>query len=207
MKNSKGDREPPLETWTASADSLDRAIEEILGHKNPGAYSIFTAIERFIRQFKLSPDVEAHGLLSEAYLCGKKAIAAGQPIHNPHAWLKGTAYNLAREKARKQRPYAIAPEIVAAIEPDRGVSPEVQAMLNEQMDALYHALRTLWKEDREVVELLYQRCVEGKSWREISSSYAQPAIAAKVSEVTLRQRLSRGRKRLRSIFHRVTTSC
>ena len=101
MANSHGDREPPYPEFVEPQDCFDQALEAILSPDNPAAYYVFTAMERIVRQFKL--EIEAHGLLFDAYLCGKKALQQGKVIHYPQAWLKGTAFNLAREKYRKRK--------------------------------------------------------------------------------------------------------
>ncbi|MEO0985861.1 MAG: sigma-70 family RNA polymerase sigma factor [Cyanobacteria bacterium J06639_14] len=185
-------------------DVLDQAIEEILGKENPAAYSIFTAAERMVRQFNL--DVEAYGLLFDAYLCGKKALQQGKEIRHPQAWLRGTAYNIAREKSRKlKRIHSYSPDIIDALFSDERDSPTEKAILEEEMAVAIKAMQTLREEKPHIFELIHQRVIEEKSWQEIQLSYAVTHQGETISETTLRQRYSRGRKYLRSIFHRVTT--
>ncbi|MEL6384720.1 MAG: sigma-70 family RNA polymerase sigma factor [Cyanobacteria bacterium J06626_18] len=204
VKNNRGDQQPPLPELPQQQDVLDQAIEEILGKENPAAYSIFTAVERIVRQFKL--DVEAHGLLFDAYLRGKKALQQGKEIQNPQAWLRGSAYNIAREKSRKQkRVRSYSPEVIDVLFSDEGNLPLERAILEEEMLAAIKAMRTLQKEKPDTFNLIHQRVVEEKSWQEIQSNYANTNQGKTISESALRQRYSRGRKHLRSIFHRVTT--
>lgn len=199
--NSRGDRES-LPGFVEQQDCLDQAIEEILGKDNPSAYSVITAIERIIRQFKL--DIEAHGLLFDAYLCGKKALQQGKEIRSPQAWLKGTAYNLAREKSRKRkRTQAYSPELIDSLFADEGDSPMDIAILEEEIKAVFQTVERLRKEKPEIYTLLHQRIVEGLSWQEIKTFYEQQDGEENITEVALRQRFSRGRKYLRSIFHEV----
>ncbi|MGF1524986.1 MAG: RNA polymerase sigma factor [Leptolyngbyaceae cyanobacterium] len=203
-KRNNGDQQPPLPEIPQQQDILDQAIEEILGKENPAAYSIFTAIERIVRQFKL--DIEACGLLFEAYLCGKKTLQQGKKIRNPQAWLRGSAYNIAREKSRKlRRVRAYSPEIMEVLFSEEGNTPMEKAILEEEMLAAVKAVQTLREEKPEIFDLIHQRVIEEKSWQEIQFTYANANPGKTISEATLRQRYSRGRKYLRSIFHRVTT--
>lgn len=204
-ENSRDDKGPKkLPKFIEEQDCFDRAIEAILGKNNPAAYSVFTAIERTVRQFKL--DVEAHGLLFDAYLCGKKALQQGKEIRNPQAWLKGTAFNLAREKYRKRKKsHAYAPELMDSLFAYEGDGPVDRAILQEEILAAFQAARRLQKESPKTYWLIHQRVVEGRSWKEIRTCYAQKNGGEEISEETLRQRFSRGRKYLRSIFHEVMT--
>lgn len=197
----RGDRES-LPRFVDKEDCFDQAIEEILGKQNPSAYSVLTAVERIVRQFKL--DIEAHGLLFDAYLRGKKALQQGKEIRNPQAWLKGTAYNLAREKFRKgKKTHAYSPDIIDALFHDESDSPMDVAILEEEIMAIYAAVGRLRQEKPEIFELIHQRVVEGLSWQEIKTIYEKEHEGETITEVTLRQRFSRGRKYLRSIFHEV----
>ena len=200
MANSHGDREPPFPEFVEPQDCFDQALEAILSPDNPAAYSVFTAMERIVRQFKL--DIEAHGLLFDAYLCGKKALQQGKVIHNPQAWLKGTAFNLAREKYRKRKKTcAYAPELMDALFPDEGDGPMDYAILEEELQAVVRAVCQLQTENPEVFQLIHQKVVEELSWREIQARYAQETGQDEVNETALRQRFSRGRRYLRTIFH------
>ncbi|MDB9524511.1 sigma-70 family RNA polymerase sigma factor [Oscillatoria sp. CS-180] len=202
--NSNDDREHRLPGFEEEQDCFDQAIESILGKENPAAYSVFTAIKRTIRQFKL--DVEPHGLLFDAYLHGKKALQQGKEIRNPKAWLKGTAYNLAREKHRKRKKtYAYAPELMEVMFSDEDDSPMERAILEEEILAVFQAVHQLQEEKPDIYRLIHQRVVEELSWQEIQSIYTRENGGQDISEATLRQRFSRGRKYLRSIFHRVMT--
>ncbi|MGD1928761.1 MAG: RNA polymerase sigma factor [Leptolyngbyaceae cyanobacterium] len=205
MANFHGDREPPFPEFVDPQDCFDEALEEILGPDNPTAYSVFTAMERMVRQFNL--DVEAHGLLFDAYLCGKKALQQGKVIRNPKAWLKGTAFNLAREKHRKRRKTcAYAPNLMDAMFADEGDSPMDYAILDEELRAVVRAVCRLQIEHPDVFHLIHQKVVEGLSWREIQERYVQESGRDDINEAALRQRFSRGRRYLRKIFHEVMTA-
>ena len=179
MANFHGDREPPFPEFVEPQDCFDQALEEILGPDNPTAYSVFTAMERMVRQFNL--DVEAHGLLFDAYLCGKKALQQGKVIRNPKAWLKGAAFNLAREKHRKRRKTcAYAPNLMDAMFADEGDSPMDYAILDEELRAVVRAVCRLQIEHPDVFHLIHQKVVEGLSWREIQEQIGRASCRERV---------------------------
>lgn len=197
----RGDQES-FPNFPEKEDCFDQAIEEILGKQNPSAYSVFTAIERMVRQFKL--DTEAHGLLFEAYLRGKKALQQGKEIRKPQAWLKGVAYNIAREKYRKgKKTHTYSPDIIDAVFHDESDSPMDVVILEEEIMAVFEAVCRLRQENPATFALIHQRIVEGLSWQEIKANYERENEGEVITEVTLRKRFSRGRKYLRSIFHEV----
>jgi DNA-directed RNA polymerase specialized sigma24 family protein len=202
-RNPEGNHEPSFPRFLPQADTLDQAVEEILGKNNPSAYSILTAMKRIVRQFNL--DIEAHGLLFDAYLCGKKALQQGKEIHNPKAWLKGTAYNLAREKSRKRKKVnSCSPDFIDSFFPYEGDGPVDSAVLEEEISAVFKAAQRLQAEKPDVFMLIHQRVVEEMSWQEIKAEHAKKNNGQTISEATLRKRFSRGRKYLRSIFHEAT---
>jgi hypothetical protein len=85
-----------------------------------------------------------------------------------------------------------------AVLPDPGLHPMQQQQLNEELDQLYRALHLLHQEDPEGTCLLYLRNVRSLSWSQIShwlAAQGQPVPTA----VTLRQRASRAKRRLRAI--------
>jgi DNA-directed RNA polymerase specialized sigma24 family protein len=107
-----GNSQPSELSGLLSEDVLDLAIEEVLGNRNPYAYSVLSAIKRSLRQFRLSSRIEAYEILHEAYLRGKSLIRSGQTIRNPHAWLKATAFNIVREKYRSLKDQLTDPQLI-----------------------------------------------------------------------------------------------
>ncbi len=182
-------------------DCLDQAIEEILSNESPAAYSVITAIARTIRQFNLN--LEVHALLFDAYLRGKETLKH-QEIRVPKAWLKGTAYNLAREEFRRRRRlHDYAPELIDAVFADHGDGPLEGAILQAETAAVLQAMTRLKTEKPDIFELIHLRVVERLAWQDIQIAYEQAHPGESVTEDALRKRYSRGRKYLRSIFHEV----
>ncbi|MGF1570335.1 MAG: RNA polymerase sigma factor [Nodosilinea sp.] len=180
-------------------DVFDQALSEILGLDNPRAYSILSAIQRTLNQYRLASHVESHEILHEAYLRGKKKLQSGETIHNVYAWLKATAIHVIYERKRKARDGATEPHILEAVLPDNRVNLMQQQILSEELDLLYQCLGILHQEDPETTRLLYLRTVKGLTWnqiREVLIAQGEPSA----NEATLRQRASRGKRRLRDIY-------
>ncbi|MEM6354035.1 MAG: hypothetical protein AAF766_25100, partial [Cyanobacteria bacterium P01_D01_bin.14] len=72
--------------------------------------------------------------------------------------------------------------------------------------ATFQAARRLQEEKPEIYWLIYQRVVEEQSWEEIQAHYAEENEGEEISEEALRQRFSRARKYLRSIFKQLITT-
>lgn len=180
-------------------DVFDQALGEILGKENPRAYSIMSAIQRTLNQYRLASHYEVHEILHEAYLRGKKKLQAGETIHNAYAWLRATAVHVIYERKRKCRAGTIEPHILEAVLLDDRVNLMQQQILSEELSLLYKALGLLQQEDPETTHILYLKTVEGWSWsqiREWQMANGEPAI----NEAALRQRASRAKRRLREIF-------
>lgn len=197
-----------LDGWetaeAVSQDVMDYALKEILTQRNPYAYSTLTTIERTLRQYQLSPRIEAYEVLNEAYLRGKKYLQTGD-IHNPYAWLKATAFRVVCERHRKLVADLLEPHLIDALEPDEGMAPLQRQILEEDYSTLHQALNRLRKEEPEATYLLYLRTLEEWSWAEIRTRLLAIHQQAP-SEATLRQRASRAKKRLRQIFLAMTES-
>ncbi|MFQ4135232.1 RNA polymerase sigma factor [Nodosilinea sp. PGN35] len=184
-------------------DVFDQALSEILGKDNPHAYPILTAIQRTLQQYHLEAQFEAHEILHEAYLRGKRKLQTGEVIRNPYAWLKATAFHVIYERKRKHRASATDPQVMEAVLPDYRLNLMQQQMLSEELDLLYQALHRLYQEDPTGTCLLYLRTVRGWSWSQISEWLAaegQPAARASA----LRQRASRAKRRLHDIVWHAT---
>lgn len=180
-------------------DVFDRALSEILGKDNPHAYYILIAIQRTLKQYHLAAQYEAHEILHEAYLRGKKKLQAGEIIRNPHAWLKATAFHVVYERKRKHRASATDPHVMEAALPDPRLNLMQQQVITEELDLLYQAMQLLYQEDPEGTCLLYLRTVRDWSWSQITQWLAAEGHPA-TNEATLRQRASRAKRRLRDIF-------
>ncbi|NET32534.1 MAG: sigma-70 family RNA polymerase sigma factor [Cyanothece sp. SIO1E1] len=183
---------------------LDIAIQEILHRNNPRSYSVITTIERFLRQFHLSSQVEAHEILSEAYLRGTKFLQNGGTINNPYAWLKATSLNIIREQSRKyNREQLTSPELMDSNLDGSGSNHDwiSQQNLANRVKMLYQALEAFKDINPEGSRLLELQA-QGLSWQQIRICLIQESGTAP-SEESLRQKGCRARKSLRKIYHSI----
>lgn len=190
---------PPADA--PARDVFDQALSEILSKDNVHAYTLLSTIQRTLQQYHLDAQFEAHEILHEAYLRGKKKLQTGEVIRNPYAWLKATAFHVIYERKRQHRASATDPQVIEAMLPDYRLNLMQQQMLLEELDLLYQALHLLHQEDPTGTCLLYLRTVRGWSWSQISqwlAAQGQPLS----SEAALRQRASRAKRRLHNIVWR-----
>ncbi|MBE9179467.1 hypothetical protein IQ268_12930 [Oculatella sp. LEGE 06141] len=187
-------------------DVLDVAIREILMQDSPYAYSTFTTIQRYLRQFGLLPRVETHDILVEAYLRGKAVLRSGVVIRTPHAWLKRTAYNIVREKNRKLASQQPAdPEVLDFLGRASYESWLSQETINHRLTVLWEAFETLRQSEPEGAELLELKTIRGLSWLEVQNHLQAQGRDVPNTDV-LRQRACRAKKHLRQIFHQVESN-
>ena len=182
-------------------DPLDLALSEILGQGNAYAYSVIATVRRHLYNFHIEHLFEPHEILFEAYLRGKEVQRKGETIRNPHAWLKSTTFNIIREKSRKarQQAYIVFEEIEHRVSSATGDMLD-GLDLNHQIQLLYKALGEFSKEDHYTARLLKWRTIEQLSWNEISARLVAMGETLP-SNVVLRQRVSRAKKRIRHILH------
>ncbi|MBT9313276.1 sigma-70 family RNA polymerase sigma factor [Leptothoe kymatousa] len=183
-------------------DVLDLALSEILGDGNSYAYSTLATVRRYLYQFRLIQKYEPYEILFDAYLRGKAYQRKGETIHNPHAWLKRTAFNIVREKSRQAQRQSS--QTYDDIEYRISAPPEdvlEKIDLSHEIELLYKALRTLSREDDHTAQLLVWRTIEQLSWEQITARLAELGETDIPTQATLRKRVSRAKKRMRHIMH------
>ena len=183
-------------------DVLDIAVQDILDHDSPYSYSTYTAVQRYLRQFNLFSRIEPYEVLVDAYLRGKKALRCGETIHNPHAWLKRTAYNIIREHYRKLSAQQLHEAesldfLMSRMVNESWVAEEV---LSAQLSALWEALEILRLNDPESARIIDLRIFQQLQWSEVREHLIQQGNEAPDVN-TRRQRGARIKKQLRRIFH------
>jgi predicted RNA polymerase sigma factor len=192
---------PPMPLNPPPTDPLDLALLEILGHGNSYAYSTIATVQRHLNAFHLTHQFHPHEILKEAYLRGKKLQRSGTTIHNPHAWLKRTSFNIVREKSRKERvnSFIVFDEHIGSHR-DPSEDPIDKLVYNTEINLLYKALREFEQEDPQTARLLFWRTIEQLSWEQVIDRLQ--ALGEEVPQsATLRQRVSRAKKRMRQIMH------
>jgi RNA polymerase sigma-70 factor (ECF subfamily) len=135
----------------------------------------------------------AEELLHEAYLRLMGELRRGTIVENPRAWLFHAASNLLVSHARHAQVVSRRTPRDATFE---AVSAEAVVLTQERMDHLRRALATLSPADR---DLLLAAGTGGEG--------PELAAAAGISDVALRTRLCRARRRLREQVAADRTSC
>jgi RNA polymerase sigma-70 factor (ECF subfamily) len=138
------------------------------------------------------PDI-AEELLHEAFMRLMRELRRGTDVENPRAWLFHAASNLLVSHARHA-------QVVSRHTPHEpsfeAASAEAVVLTQERMDHLQRALAELSPADR---DLLLAAGMGGEG--------PELAAAAGISDVALRTRLCRARKRLREQVAGDRTSC
>lgn len=184
-------------------ERFDAEFRALLDRDNPDARSIWTFVERTIRQYGLHTyGTNADEILSETYSRGIRCIVEqGKPIDNPLGWIRLTAYNVIREMSRTRRRCVSYESIVAVefslVSPGAMDSLVEQEEIDEDIQALQDALKQLAPKDREVLQW---RHISGLSWWEVGERLADNGEKG-LSEATLRQQGYRALVRLRKLFH------
>ena len=184
---------------TPAEDIFDRALSEILSKDSPSGNAIIGAINRTLRQYRMADSIEVYEVLHEAYLRGKKKLQAGETVKNPNAWLRATSFNIIYERKRKHRDSATEPQVLESVLTDPRITLMQQQILTEELDQLHQALHLLQKEDPEGAVLLYLRTVRNLTWKQIQQCLVGQG-EPNTTEVVLRNRASRAKRRLRDIF-------
>ncbi len=138
----------------------------------------------------------AQDLVQEAFLRLWKALAAGESILNPRAWLRRVAQNLAEDHARSafRRNGTQTPQFLNGLR-SPGPTPAERLEREEAFARIRQVLAQLSEADRELLTLRY------------ALDYSTPQIAAAldIHPAAVHMRLSRARQRVaeRLDFHGV----
>ncbi|WP_036489762.1 RNA polymerase sigma factor [Myxosarcina sp. GI1] len=165
---------------------------------------IFFFIKRSLRQFKLDGQLQESDILLDSYLRVRKKIESGESIQNMPAYLNRVAFNIIREKSKKQKKSEDLH--IRLINNEHGhpdTTSETDGSDSYQITSLLKALEELKSEDFELIQL---RIVKGLSWNEISdylNSSQDNENQKKLSTRTLRKRGERALKRLREAYFSV----
>lgn len=192
-------QEKERQEQTCPYHRLNAAIVEIFNEDSPHAYSSIAAVDRHLRQFHLSSQVEAYEIYHEAYLRGRKFIEGGGNIYNPIAWLKGTAFKIVREKSRKQRKECPSDPQSSVF--DNLVSSDNH--IERRLDALWEAMAKLRRDNPEMEKLIAWKLLDCLSWKEIRLRLIQELGEEAPTEEALRQKGVRAKRRLRRIYHEI----
>lgn len=180
------------------ARDLDRPLDPpVAGTSGPALHwlAVPTDFAALVRAHQSAVCATAYAVLrdrarseevaQDAFLIAWRKLPAMSPAPPLPAWICGIARNLARNVARKRKETAMdsAPDLVSS------TTPLDDALAREQHAVASRALALLSESDREIVVMYYRG--EDESLRSV-------AAALGITEATARQRLHRGRERLRS---------
>jgi RNA polymerase sigma-70 factor (ECF subfamily) len=165
---------PPCAIAAAAGDPDAVLAAAYLEHRQP--------VRRWLIARTRDEDL-ADELLHETYLRLMRELRRGTDVENPRAWLFHAASNLVVSHARHSRVVSRHTPQEAAFET---ASAETVVLAQERMDDLRRALATLAPADRDLL-MAAGMGAHGPAL----------AAAAGISDVALRTRLCRARKRLR----------
>jgi RNA polymerase sigma factor (sigma-70 family) len=169
---------------------------ELQDPRNSSGRLIYVFVRRSLASFKLLGLYNEACILNEAYMRGIRLIEQAQPIHNPAAWLRKTAYNIIREYARdRDRVFRLEDyqmeQLTSPHNPDR--LEEMQS----NVAMLQMAFQVLDPKDQQLLNL---KIVKELSWRDIREVLCSQG-EKDCSEAVLRKRKERALIRLRKKFH------
>lgn len=184
-----------------SASEFEFLCENLLSRGSPYSYSTFTFIQARLRQFHLETRIEVEDIFIEAYMRGLEKIHAGETIDNPLNWLKGTCFNIIREKSRKlKKEIFVEPESINTTL--KAISNDfiLRKAIEDDLEILNKALKKLKEEDPIKYKLIELKILKEMTWKEVSECLTVEE-GKNISNPALRQRLTQVKKRLRRIFH------
>ena len=181
-------------------EALNEAMGQILDKNNPHAYSTIAEVGHHLWRFGLFSYIEPVEILTEAYLRALKAIDQGIQIQNYRGWIRGTAFNIVRERFRQAGnefstdPQAGCFDRLSEPEHDRDVQHD------RNFAILREAFEKLRATEPDVAELVDWRIIGNLSWADIDQRLRErdgesPSVEA------LRQRATRAKRKLRLLFH------
>lgn len=187
-------------------DCQRRAIEEvmsqILDSDSPFAYSMIPTVRRFIRRYNLESRVEPAEILVEAYLRGLNATNQGIRIERHRAWLRATAFNIIRERDRKEKKERPTDPQAAILDSACDPDSYCDSSCDRNLTLLWQAFKQLRIAEPETAELMDWRILEQLSWSKIQERYREQGRKTPTVEA-LRQRFSRAKRKLRQLFHKL----
>ncbi|WP_017298126.1 RNA polymerase sigma factor [Nodosilinea nodulosa] len=189
---------PPSET-----QEFNRDVQFLLKPNNPHARSLLAFITRTIHQFGLQVYITEIDIFVEAYLRGVKYTQQNQePIRQPKAWMRRTAYNIIRECKRDRLRYsAVAFDELMEQPSEESAGTALEAIddgaIANSINAVMQALDALSPGDRNLIQW---KVVEGLTWQQVQARCVTEG-EERVSQATLRKRGQRALERLRRAYH------
>lgn len=185
---------------TRQKEALNEAMGQILDKNNPHAYSTIAKVGHHLWQFGLFSYIEPAEILTEAYLRALKAIDQGIQIQNYRGWIRGTAFNIVRERFRQAgNEFSTDPQ-AGCFDRLSEPEPDCDVQHDRNFAILREAFEKLRATEPDVAELVDWRIIGNLSWADIDQRLRErdgesPSVEA------LRQRATRAKRKLRLLFH------
>lgn len=180
-------------------------VKALLRPPNPGTRSLLEIIRRTLKQFNLSESVSEVEVFVEAYLRGFDHCCNSdkEPIRNVKAWLRVVAFNIIREKRRKQSREKKAPyDTITENELGRQeitARAEDLEFIDQDMKAVMVAFAQLSPYKQLLLKL---KIMDGLPWRKVQETLV--AMGEELYNVdTLRQQGRRALEALRQEYHKI----
>lgn len=170
-------------------DNIAETLERAKGGDTAAFAKIVRKNQSLISGILFSETGDFHkseDLAQETFLVAWKKLGQLREDENLAAWLCTIARNLTRRSYRKQQPKTTDESAAEKISPEPG--PETELLRREQSELVWSAIGEIPETYRETLVLYYR---SGQSVKEIAEATA-------LSEETVRQRLVRARKSLKS---------
>ena len=196
---------PPSTPMKKQLELLTKVVNDTLSEEwEESTRKIFFFIKRSLLQFKLNGQLQESDILLEAYIRVRQKIESGESIQNMPAYLNRVAFNIIREKSKKQKK---AEDLHIRLINNGYGHPDTTSGTDDtdsyKINVLLKALEELKPEDFEIIQL---RIVNGLSWKEISeylTSSENKEHSKNLSASALRKRGERALKRLRKAYFSV----
>jgi DNA-directed RNA polymerase specialized sigma24 family protein len=186
---------------TSEREEFDREFSRLQkDHRSPAAISTAFFIRIKLSQFKLR-NLSEDDILSEVYLRGAALTQSGQEIKRVSSWIRATALNVIRERARQQRREFNGSEffevdLVASNVEQFASLLALEDELQGDLEVLRRAFQKLTSEDQRLLRL---RHLNDLSWKEVVE-ILQSEDGESISIATARKAGSRSLVRLHRIF-------
>jgi len=174
---------------------IDTVFQSLFDKHSPESSATFAYIQRLLYQFRLSKAYEVKDIIVEVYARGIKAIAQGQEIQTPQAWIKRAALNVIREFRRctDKIQYQALDDHPNLASLDENMLSHLSTQ--EDLRVIQLAFNKLSSSDRNILDL---RLIHELSWEDISSRLVPADEIA--NENSARQRGFRALRRLRAAY-------
>jgi RNA polymerase sigma factor (sigma-70 family) len=173
-------------------EKFSQATSDLFNPNNFSANPLLKYVKRLAGQYPGSDPKES---LQQAIHQGLEyTMKTGIEIQNPAAWLRVAVRGILNNQVRNNKRQKNLTDKWTDIHPTTYRDPSENLEFEEQIELIYRSLQNLSTDDREILDLYL---CQNKSYEEIQNYYGHINIEIG----TIRQRVSRAKKRLKNEFH------